>query len=143
MDLEGVSVCLLPHLLNQSLSTVCEKTNCPVFVMLYTILVYQTRLSLSRHFFCVCVVRLQASRAQSCCVASVMEGQSRVHQPSVQGRTEPDSGCSETQHHPLLLQVSNCNKQTQRPHKTVVCHRKLKPFILTHKHNYTVLNLVM
>lgn len=84
----------------------------PVFVMVETISVCQTWLSLSRLFFYVCVVWLQASWAQSFCVASAVEGQGWVHQPSVQGRAEPDSGRPETQHHPLLLQVSHCSKHT-------------------------------
>lgn len=41
-------------------------------------------------------------------MAWAVEGQSRVHQPSVQGRVEPESGGPETKHHALLLQVSCC-----------------------------------
>lgn len=55
--------------------------------------------------FAVC---LQASRAQSLGVAPAVEEPSWILQPSVQGWAEPDSGCTETQHLPLLLQVSHC-----------------------------------
>lgn len=76
--------------------------------------------------WCVCFVWLQASSAESFCVASAVEGQSWIHQPSVQGRAEPVSGYPETQHHPLLLQVSHCSQHTRWHHMTVFCHRKVK-----------------
>lgn len=54
------------------------------------------------------VVRLQASWAESLCVASAVEQSCWILQPPVPGRAEPDPGRAETQHLPLLLQVSHC-----------------------------------
>ncbi len=52
---------------------------------------------------------MQVSRANTLFVAAPVGEQGWIHKPSIQDRPQPDTGCSETSHHCLLLQVSQPN----------------------------------